>query len=85
MVEKRRLRDSALLGLMLGLALAPKVNVLPLLAPLALGYVYRVVDEAEGRWDGVHTGGFAEGSRPRAAGRRGGVGRFLCHHPLCVH
>ena len=53
MVEKRRLRDSALLGLMLGLALAPKVNVLPLLAPLALGYVYRVVDEAEGRWDGV--------------------------------
>ena len=53
MVEKRRLGDSALLGLMLGLALAPKVNVLPLLAPLALGYVYRVVDEAEGRWDGV--------------------------------
>ncbi len=53
MVEKRRLRDSALLGLMLGLALAPKVNVLPLLAPLALGYAYRVVDEAEGRWDGV--------------------------------
>ncbi len=53
MVEKRRLRDSALLGLMLGLALAPKVNVLPLLAPLALGYVYRVVDEAEGKWDGV--------------------------------
>ena len=53
MVEKRRLRDSALLGLMLGLALAPKVNVLPLLAPLALGYAYRVLDEAEGRWDGV--------------------------------
>ena len=53
MVEKRRLRDSALLGLMLGIALAPKVNVLPLLAPLALGYAYRVVDEAEGRWDGV--------------------------------
>ena len=53
MMEKRRLRDSALLGLMLGLALAPKVNVLPLLAPLALGYAYRVVDEAEGRWDGV--------------------------------
>ena len=53
MVQKRRLRDSALLGLMLGLALSPKVNVLPLLAPLALGYVYRVVDEAEGRWDGV--------------------------------
>ena len=50
MVERRRLRDSALLGLMLGLALAPKVNVLPLLAPLALGYLYRLLDEAEGRW-----------------------------------
>ena len=51
MVEKKRLRDSALLGLILGLALAPKVNVLPLLAPLALGYGYRIVDEVEGRWD----------------------------------
>ena len=50
MVEKRRLRDSVLLGLILGLALSPKVNVLPLLAPLALGYAYRVLDEAEGRW-----------------------------------
>ena len=53
MVEKRRLRDSALLGLMLGLALSPKVNVLPLLAPLAIGYAYRVLDEAEGRWGGI--------------------------------
>ena len=33
MVEEKRLRDSALLGLMVGLALAPKVNVLPLLLP----------------------------------------------------
>ena len=53
MVEKRRLRDSALLGLILGLALAPKVNVLPLLAPLALGYGFRVLDEAEGKWDEI--------------------------------
>ena len=53
MVEKRRLRDSVLLGVILGLALAPKVNVLPLLAPLALGYGYRVLDEAEGRWDEI--------------------------------
>ena len=53
MVEKRRLRDSALLGLILGLALAPKVNVLPLLAPLALGYGYRVLDEVEGKWDEI--------------------------------
>ena len=53
MVERRRLRDSVLLGLILGLALAPKVNVLPLLAPLALGYGYRILDEAEGRWDEI--------------------------------
>ncbi len=53
MVEKRRLRDSVLLGLMLGLALSPKVNVLPLLAPLALGYAYRILDEAEGRWGDI--------------------------------
>ena len=53
MVERRRLRDSVLLGLILGLALAPKVNVLPLLAPLALGYGYRILDEAEGLWDEI--------------------------------
>ena len=53
MVEKRRLRDSVLLGVILGLALAPKVNVLPLLAPLALGYGYRILDEAEGCWDEI--------------------------------
>ena len=53
MVEKKRLRDSVLLGVILGLALAPKVNVLPLLAPLALGYGYRILDEAEGRWDEI--------------------------------
>ena len=53
MVEKRRLRDSVLLGVIVGLALAPKVNVLPILAPLALGYGYRILDEAEGRWDEI--------------------------------
>ncbi len=53
MVEKRRLRDSVLLGLMLGLALSPKVNVLPLLAPLVLGYLYRVLDESGGRWNDI--------------------------------
>ena len=53
MVEKRRLRDSMLLGVIVGLALAPKVNVLPILAPLALGYGYRILDEAEGLWDEI--------------------------------
>ena len=56
MVEKRGLRDSVLLGVILGMALAPKVNVLPLLAPLALGYGFRVLDEAEGRWDEITPG-----------------------------
>ena len=50
MVEKKRLRDSALLGLLVGLALAPKINVLPLLLPLALAYWYRLVDSVDGRW-----------------------------------
>ena len=50
MVERKRLRDSALLGLLLGLALAPKVNVLPLVIPMALAYGYRVLDLVEGRW-----------------------------------
>ncbi len=50
MVEKKRLRDSALLGLMVGLALAPKVNVLPLVLPLALAYWYRLADSVDGRW-----------------------------------
>ncbi len=50
MLERRRLRDSALLGLMVGLALAPKVNVLPLVLPLALAYGYLALDSVEGRW-----------------------------------
>ena len=53
MVERKRLQDSALLGLMVGLALAPKVNVLPLLLPLALAYWYRVLDSVDGRWSDI--------------------------------
>ena len=53
MLERKRLRDSALLGLMLGLAMAPKVSILPILAPLFLVYWYRVLDEADGYWSGI--------------------------------
>ena len=53
MVERKRLRDSALLGLMVGLALSPKVNVLPLVLPLALAYWYRVLDSVDGRWSDI--------------------------------
>jgi len=55
MVEKKRLRDSALLGLMVGLALAPKVNILPLVIPLALAYGYRVLDAVDGRWASINS------------------------------
>ena len=39
-LERRRVRDSALLGLFVGLAFATKLSVLPLLVPLALLYGY---------------------------------------------
>ena len=47
-MERRRLRDSALLGILVGLAMAPKVSVLPLLAPLALVYGSRLWDVKDG-------------------------------------
>jgi YYY domain-containing protein len=55
MVERKRLRDSVLLGLMLGLAIAPKVSILPIMAPLVLVYWYRVLDEVDGRWSEITT------------------------------
>jgi len=53
MLERKRLRDSVLLGLLLGLAIAPKVSILPILAPLFLVYWYRVLDEVDGRWSEI--------------------------------
>ena len=50
MIEKRRLRDSLLLGLFVGLAVAPKVSVLPLALPLVLAYGFRLFTTTEGRW-----------------------------------
>ena len=44
MVERKRLVDSAILGLAVGLTLAPKVSGLPLVLPLALAYGYRLWD-----------------------------------------
>ncbi len=51
MMERRRLRDSLLLGLFVGLAVAPKVSVLPLVLPLGLAYGYRLFTTSEGRWN----------------------------------
>jgi hypothetical protein len=53
MVERRRLRDSLLLGVLVGLAMAPKVSVLPLLLPLGLAYGYWARGSAGGRWSSV--------------------------------
>jgi len=53
MVERKRLRDSVLLGLMLGLAIAPKVSILLIMAPLFLVYWYRVLDEVDGHWSEI--------------------------------
>ena len=52
-VEGRRVKDSLVLGLMVGLAMAPKVSVLPLVLPLALTYAYWLLDSAGGRWSGI--------------------------------
>ena len=49
-MEKRRLKDSVLLGLVVGLAFAVKVSILPLLLPLALAFGYRLFTTSEGRW-----------------------------------
>ena len=50
-MERRRLRDSLLLGLFVGLTLAPKVSVLPLALPLVLTYGSRLFIAADGRCD----------------------------------
>ena len=57
-METGRLRDSALLGLLVGMALAPKVSVLPLLAPLALVYGSRLWDAGGGRFSAIPAGAF---------------------------
>lgn len=52
-MERRRLRDSLLLGLFTGLAFAPKVSIAPILLPLALCYCFRLVDLGNGRLTGA--------------------------------
>ncbi len=54
LMEGRRLGDSLLLGALVGLSMAPKVSVLPLLAPLAVAYGYWLLDSCGGRWREVH-------------------------------
>ena len=49
-MERRRLKDSVLLGLFVGLTFATKVSVLPLLLPLLLVYGFRLFTTPEGTW-----------------------------------
>ena len=60
MVERRRLRDSLLLGLIVGLAFAPKVSILLIALPLLLAYIYRLLDGGNGRWAGVNREGLEQ-------------------------
>ena len=52
MVRCRRWRDSLVLGLLVGLAMAPKVSVLPLVVPLGVAFFYWAWLEAERHWAG---------------------------------
>ena len=52
-LEKRRLRDSLVLGALVGLAFTPKVSILPLAIPLGLTYYYRLVDSGAGGLRGL--------------------------------
>lgn len=56
LLEKRRLGDSVLLGLLVGLAFAPKVSILSLALPLALTYYLRLVDSGSGKLTGLPRG-----------------------------
>ena len=49
-MDTLRIRDAALLGLLVGLAAAPKVSAAPILAPLALVFLWTWKDRAGGRW-----------------------------------
>ena len=49
-MDTKRVRDAALLGLFVGLAMAPKVSVAPILAPLALVFLWTWKDRSGGRW-----------------------------------
>ena len=49
-IDTRRARDAALLGVLVGLAMAPKVSVAPIIAPLALTFLWVWKDRAGYRW-----------------------------------
>ena len=50
-VEHRRLRDSLLLGVFVGLTFAMKVSSLPLVLPLMMGYGFILATNKDGTWE----------------------------------
>ncbi len=52
-VDTRRARDGIILGFLVGLAMAPKVSVAPILAPLALTFLWVAKDRAGRDWAGL--------------------------------
>ena len=49
-MDSGRARDGALLGAMVGLAMAPKVSVAPILTPLVLTFLWVAKDRAQREW-----------------------------------
>ena len=80
-MERRRLRDSLLLGLVTGMAFAPKVSILPILLPLALCYYYRLVDTGNGRWNGVSRGAIEQTSLHALAAAAAALASFFLVTP----
>ena len=58
-VDSGRARDGALLGALVGLAMAPKVSVAPILAPLALTFLWVAKDRAQREWTQLRPGDIA--------------------------
>ena len=58
-IESGRARDGALLGALVGLAMAPKVSVAPILAPLVLTFLWVAKDRAEREWTQLRPGDIA--------------------------
>ena len=83
-MERRRPKDSVLLGLFVGLTFATKVSVLPLLLPLLLVYGFRLFTTPDGRWT---TPTLQENARLRVHAFLGGavaVAAFLVTTPYAV-
>ena len=58
-IDSGRARNAALLGALVGLAMAPKVSVAPILAPLVLTFLWVAKDRAQREWAQLRPGDIA--------------------------